>query len=1070
MQEIDKIKFEDLFEGNPFDEANKKVSEFVSSVNSYQSNLKKIASDLLELLNKVSKTNVEEIEKLERLSIAASNLAKMNKQAESTKKSVIENSKKEQEVIKKTVELTLEQAVLQEKQKLEKSELLKKAKEIAKEELGLNKITEKNNGAYKKLNDRLTELRKIYKDLAAEASQLELDGDNSERLSELKQKMAELIPEISRIDENLKKIDADVGQFNRNVGDYSNSIVKAFDDINGKVKDNIKELTGLDSQFESLDQAFDAIKKDFEDFKNSLKDSSNGVEKLKNSFTGFFTFLKNAIKTSGLAILLLILTNITASAQKLGGTFNTVKENGAGLIAVLEGLAISLTKLTGALFNLFRGDFEGFKKNVKDAFSAPIPDIQALGAEVAKLKREIDVLSNDASNSYGNFASDIETQSQIISNSLESDDKRFSASLKKYEIERQELELRLAVLEKTRQLREKELELETKITMASVDTIRRLRESNLSYEERNALLLSLPNSVQQALITLQGVEGDIEVLNEDILRRQYEFNNFIIENTLKNASLVAKAGLDRLKNTISNEFNSIGDSIDFTDSISKTKILIDRLTQGVSNQLDIIFKSANINLSEFNGKQAIAITNVDDLISKLKSLGLGQEQIGIITDLWKDGVSEINNYNTQLLSLQESYRRAKEAAIDQSNALNRAFQEIVLNQRIVELSNQEGIIAFKNLQNLQKEYYELRIKNLKAEELEAIKSARSDEERRAIFDRYINQIQQLEFEFENLRLAQEREINARILGLQKEINEIIRARNELEFSEKLEKARQDIIFNLSKAKKLQQEIYSIQLERIKIEEEEAIKIAKTEEEKFKIIEKFEQKRRDLAIKNAKDIQNINRQFISEVINYSQRVISEVQNAIQEDFNLKSKSIENQINSLNSALDKERELALKGVSNNIDEISKRVAELDIQQRELAQKEQQAQLALAFINSVASYAKQNPQTAVQNAFKDIVLTKVLAKVIAGAFAEGVENFKGVGTETSDSNLVLISRGESIITASATKKYKGLPTAMNNDRVEEWINNYYNANINIDIDELGNIVEKRGRRKIHYIRPRL
>lgn len=46
----------------------------------------------------------------------------------------------------------------------------------------------------------------------------------------------------------------------------------------------------------------------------------------------------------------------------------------------------------------------------------------------------------------------------------------------------------------------------------------------------------------------------------------------------------------------------------------------------------------------------------------------------------------------------------------------------------------------------------------------------------------------------------------------------------------------------------------------------------------------------------------------------------------------------------------------------------------------------------------------------------------------FAEGVIGFNGKGTETSDSNLVAISKGESIIKAKQTKRHKGLLTAIN------------------------------------------
>lgn len=49
-------------------------------------------------------------------------------------------------------------------------------------------------------------------------------------------------------------------------------------------------------------------------------------------------------------------------------------------------------------------------------------------------------------------------------------------------------------------------------------------------------------------------------------------------------------------------------------------------------------------------------------------------------------------------------------------------------------------------------------------------------------------------------------------------------------------------------------------------------------------------------------------------------------------------------------------------------------------------------------------------------------------ANSFKDGVVNFNGAGTTTSDSNQVYISRGESVITAKATKAYAPILEAMN------------------------------------------
>ena len=71
---------------------------------------------------------------------------------------------------------------------------------------------------------------------------------------------------------------------------------------------------------------------------------------------------------------------------------------------------------------------------------------------------------------------------------------------------------------------------------------------------------------------------------------------------------------------------------------------------------------------------------------------------------------------------------------------------------------------------------------------------------------------------------------------------------------------------------------------------------------------------------------------------------------------------------------------------------------------------------------------------------LIAKGISKSIAGAFATGVEGLDGEGTETSDSNIALLSKGESVITARGTKANPGLATAMNKGMVDEYFKEVY------------------------------
>ena len=82
-------------------------------------------------------------------------------------------------------------------------------------------------------------------------------------------------------------------------------------------------------------------------------------------------------------------------------------------------------------------------------------------------------------------------------------------------------------------------------------------------------------------------------------------------------------------------------------------------------------------------------------------------------------------------------------------------------------------------------------------------------------------------------------------------------------------------------------------------------------------------------------------------------------------------------------------------------------------------------------------QTSTAALSGALSDVLLAKAISSSVAGAFADGVEDFKGKGTGTSDSNLIAFSHGESVVTAKATKQYSGLVTAMNKGLVDDYVN---------------------------------
>lgn len=135
-------------------------------------------------------------------------------------------------------------------------------------------------------------------------------------------------------------------------------------------------------------------------------------------------------------------------------------------------------------------------------------------------------------------------------------------------------------------------------------------------------------------------------------------------------------------------------------------------------------------------------------------------------------------------------------------------------------------------------------------------------------------------------------------------------------------------------------------------------------------------------------------------------------------------------------------AEQGLENTLAFEKEQLAKAELERARLAEKrakqEEALALAQAFLNAFAARAKDDPDTAAARALTDVILAKALSETVAGAFAEGVEDFHGKGTGTSDSNLIKFSHGESVVTAKGTKDNQGLVTAMNSGDVGSWFAN--------------------------------
>ena len=93
------------------------------------------------------------------------------------------------------------------------------------------------------------------------------------------------------------------------------------------------------------------------------------------------------------------------------------------------------------------------------------------------------------------------------------------------------------------------------------------------------------------------------------------------------------------------------------------------------------------------------------------------------------------------------------------------------------------------------------------------------------------------------------------------------------------------------------------------------------------------------------------------------------------------------------------------------------------------------AIANAKAVAAFplTAGQPWVGINTASAAISIAGILAQTVEG-FKTGVIDYQGKGTETSDSNLVAISKGESVIKASSTRNSKSLLEGINKGNITD------------------------------------
>lgn len=244
----DKINFNDLF-----------GKDLIDKLDQFQKGLESLL-DTQERFLKQSKKEPKTSENIDKITVSVS-------KAKGAMEGLSEIQKQRLKIEKRLSDSREEEIVENEKLNIQLQNQRKANKELAKEQLGLI-------GVYDKQSKRLNELRKEYKNLILS------EGKATKETKRLEK-------EITKLDKELKEVDASAGQFQRNVGDYPNTLGKAT-----------KAMLATAAAAVSLKGGFDGVKTSLE----STEEGSEAVREVSAGLTAVWDQLKNTVASAALDV------------------------------------------------------------------------------------------------------------------------------------------------------------------------------------------------------------------------------------------------------------------------------------------------------------------------------------------------------------------------------------------------------------------------------------------------------------------------------------------------------------------------------------------------------------------------------------------------------------------------------------------------------------------------------------------------------------------------------------------------------------------------------------------------
>lgn len=808
---------------------------------------------------------------------------------------------------------------------------------------------------------------------------LALSGKSADKATQ------DLLKTIQQLDKDLKKVDADVGQFNRSVGDYKNQMKEAINET-GLFTEGLNKLG---SQQNEIIAGFGAIVGQLKSLKKAEGEAEVASGKLNKS-------LKASVIIAVVAALASLLSFFTSSREG-ALEFDLILAKLKGTLDVLLGSIIKIGKglvgLGTALKLAFQGDFAG----ASEAASKAIDDLStSFDNNVSKISNQI--------KGYEDLARSI------------------------FELEDQLMKLNIA-LEQAK--------------MDEEDFNEIAADSTISLNKQKA---ALEGAIQQRLIQAK--------IGKQIADSEYEISVKKLKQDLRikdvseeNIALIDKQGYKAFLNS--------------KLTIKASDDTLKALQESYLKQLAADDRLDDLDRQEAERRRQRIQTDTLNEIELIRSKKLGaDEQVKILTKQ----VSDEKNQLQDRQNFEDQLKQKQDEALKEEIKL---FEKFGLSQaEVLDLINEKDAVRLAN-----------RITQLNKD---IISTEVATELAKVVLEAQTNELayQDQLAKFEDERIKREQ----KILQLNREIN-IINENSLLNEVENIEKNRQDIL-NKSNEKILQgNNVFNQKLlkqrkeasdqeavivdtefklkkdiidEQYKLDQDNINNSVNDEQIKNKELEKLEAsynsnveklnidqetKNKELKATELATQKNIELRKIEIVTDSLTKATQALSTELDKRNAIQDNNAQNQISQTESLIDKQRDLAARGLANTLAYQESQLAKEQLRQQDLAKKQAKQKediaLAEALLNAYNSELKQsnaNPNTAAAKALADVLLFKGLAAGLVQFAAEGEDRVKGPGTRTSDSVPFMLSVDEGVVKAKANMENPGVVSALNSDMFDK------------------------------------